>query len=546
MAGLVLLGLVARRATTRTAPDLGPLFTVRKGPLSVTVVGAGTVQSTKYAIIRSAVEGRNTVLWLVDEGRSVTNGELLVELDTSAFVDKRIDQQILVDNSAAGLTQATEKLAIALNERDASVAEAELKLQLARLEETKYQQGEYPQALQESQSKIELAREEVERAVEALNWSGRLADEGYLTRTELQADALALKQKRSGLEAAVTSLNVLTNYTALQQRATLSSNLRQAEFALDRVTRQTRANVIQAESDLRARQLEFERQKTRLEKLETQVRNCRIVAPTNGVVIYTSTMQASSRRWGSEPLQMGVQVGERQDLMQIPLDGGMSVEMSVPESNLAKLALGQRARITVDALPGRVFGGVLGKIGLLPDGRNAWLNPDLKLYNCVLELDAADGLRAGMSCEVELLVAQYEDAIHVPVQCVLQVGQTPTVYVVANGRPVARAVQVGLDNNRVVHVRAGLQPGDQVLMNPPLEAATTGTEPRAGLDGPADTDQPPAAGVAAPTSAPAAHPANARPANGRPEETARAREAGAEPRPGRRARLAAPASEAQP
>ncbi|MDD5706295.1 MAG: efflux RND transporter periplasmic adaptor subunit [Kiritimatiellae bacterium] len=466
------VALTARRAAHGDAAADGPLHDVREGPLTISVVSAGSVQNQRSVVVRSEVEGRNTIIWIIDDGKSVTNGQMLLELDASTFADRRTDQQILVANAEAARTQSTEKLAIARNEREASVAEAELKLHLARLEQEKYNSGEYPQLLQESSSKIALANEETERARESLNWSRRLADEGYLTRSELQADELALKQKQSSLDAAVTALNVLTNFTARQQQATLASNLKQAEMALDRVTRQTRADVIQAESDLRARELEADRQRERLAKLEKQIAACRIVAPTNGVVIYASTVQASRRNWGSEPLQAGAQVVERQELIHIPVDDGMNVEMSVPESNLTKLREGQSAVVKVEALPGRVFKGRLSRIGLLPDGRNAWLNPDLKLYNCVVELESYDELRAGMNCEVELVVERYENVVSVPLQCVMTVGGKQAVYVYDGTRVVMRPIKLGLDNNRVVHVLEGLSPGERVLLNPPLDAGS--------------------------------------------------------------------------
>lgn len=470
---LVLLGggLAAGRFLTRASgEDLGPLHTVERGPLTISVITAGTVQSRRTAVVRSQAEGRNTVIWIIDEGRTVSNGQLLVELDASTLSDRRTDQQILVGNAESALIASTEKLAIARIERESSVSAAELKLQLARLEQEKYQRGEFPQTLQEQEGRIALAHEEVERASESLSWTRRLAEEGYLTRTELQADEMALKQKRISLETAVTSLNVLTNYSQRQQQATLSFNVRQAEMDLERVQRQTRANVVQAESDLRARQLEVERQRSKLANLEQQVQNCRIVAPTNGVVIYHSTMQASRRRWGGEPLQAGSTVVERQELIHIPVDGGMIVELSVPESSMTKLKLGQPARVKVDAIPGVEFSGQLSRIGLLPDGRNAWLNPDLQLYNCEIDLDSFENLRSGMNCETEMRIEHHEAVLAVPVQCVIRVGAGSAVYVAEAGKTRKRDVQVGLDNGRMVHILSGLAAGEQVLLNPPLEA----------------------------------------------------------------------------
>ena len=478
---LTALGLLlARGLLSGSGDETGPLYTVQEGPLTISVVTAGTVQSRRTVIVRSQAEGRNTVIWIIDEGRTVTNGQLLAELDASALADRKTDQQILVGNAGSALIAATEKLAIARIERESSVSAAELKLQLARLDQEKYQKGEYPQTLQESESKIALAREEVERAAESLGWTRKLAAEGYLTRSELQADEMAVRQKRISLEAAVTSMSVLTNYSSRQQKATLASNLSQAEMELERVQRQTRANVVQAESDLKARELEAERQRAKLSNLEQQIANCRIVAPTNGVVIYHSTMQASRRRWGGELLQAGSTVVERQELLQIPIDGDMIVELSVPESSLTKLKLGQAARVKVDALPGAEFTGRLSKIGLLPDGRNAWLNPDLQLYNCEIELDASGDLRSGMNCETDMMIEHHERAFYVPIQCVIRVAGQPVVYVVEKGGAVKRPVTLGLDNNRVVHVVEGLAEGEQVQLNPPLEAgATTAANGRA-------------------------------------------------------------------
>ena len=528
--------LLARALAPDGADDLGPLYTVREGPLTISVVTAGTVQSRRTATVRSQAEGRNTVIWIIDEGRTVSNGQLLVELDASALADRKTDQQILVGNADSSFVAATEKLAIARIEQESSVSAADLKLQLARLEQEKYQKGEFPQTLQESESKIALAHEEVERATESLGWTRKLATEGYLTRSEMQADEMALKQKQISLQAAITSLSVLTNYSSRQQQATLASNLRQAEMDLERVQRQTRANVVQAESDLKARELEAERQRSKLAYLEQQIVNCRILAPTNGVVIYHSTMQASRRRWGGEPLQAGSTVVERQELLQIPIDGDMIVELSVPESSLAKLKVGQPARIKADALPGVGFTGRLSKIGLLPDGRNAWLNPDLQLYNCEIELSQSTDLRSGMNCETDMVIEHHDRALFVPVQCVIRVAGQPVVYVMENGKAVKRPVTLGLDNNRVVHVTAGLAAGETVMLNPPLEAGTvpTGGAPSAGT---------PAPGVAVPEApaTPAAGPAadvSARPDGG--ERPAR------RPRQQRAPREAEPAAAAAP
>ena len=455
-----------------------PMYTVASGPLDITVTTPGTIQSRQSQIVRSKAQGRNAIIWIIDEGKVVTNGQVLIELDSSDLEKQLTDQQIVVGNSEASLLQAREKLAIAQIEKESTISQAELKLMLSKLEREKYIEGEYPQQLQDADSKIALAREELERATEQLNWTRKLAEEGFVTRSDLQSDELSLQQKKLSLDSAIVSMNLLTNYTARQQHAKLDSDIDQAERDLDRATRQARANLSQAETELGAKEQENERQKLKLSTLEEQVQNCKITAPTNGLVIYASTMQASRRHWGSDPLATGSYVFERQELIYIPVEGGMIVEFTVPESDLNKLTNDIPATVKVDALPDAVINGKLTKIGLLPDGRNAWLNPDLKVYNCEVSITPGDDakLRAGMNCEVSMLVESYKDVIAVPLQCVLRVKGRPSVFMLENGEPVPHPVKLGYDNGRMIHIIEGLAAGDKIMLTPPLSAAEKAQE----------------------------------------------------------------------
>jgi hypothetical protein len=58
----------------------------------------------------------------------------------------------------------------------------------------------------------------------------------------------------------------------------------------------------------------------------------------------------------------------------------------------------------------------------------------------------------------------------VPVQAVITVADQATVYVLEDNESVPRPVEIGLDNNRMVHVISGLEPGELVLLAPPLKS----------------------------------------------------------------------------
>ncbi len=462
--------LAGHRGTSREAP---PVFAAARGPLTISLIASGTIQSREQIVIRSAVEGRNTVVWLVEEGQTVQQGDLLVELDSSRLRDQLVDQEIRVLNAEANLTQAEENLEVVRNQAEANIEEAELTLRFARMDAEKYERGEYPQQLQQTEAEITIAGEELQRASDQWEWSLRLADGGYITRTELQADELSVKRRRLDLELAQGRRRLLTEFTHTQTSDRLRSNIRQAEMALERVRRKARADIVRAESELRARQQEHEQQRRRLERIRDQIEKCRITAPASGLVVYATT--ARPRRWGdSQPLAVGQDVSERTELIYLPVTGAMMAEIRVPEASLTKVRPGLPAEVRVDALPGKVFPARLARIGLLPDSGQMWMNPDLKLYVCEVHLeDEGNILRPGMSCQVEIQIEHYDDALYVPLQSVVMVEGRPTVYVVnRRGQSHPRTVEVGLDNHRMIRILTGLEAGERVLLTPPLPPST--------------------------------------------------------------------------
>ena len=148
---------------------------------------------------------------------------------------------------------------------------------------------------------------------------------------------------------------------------------------------------------------------------------------------------------------------------------------------LQKVRLGKPVRITTDALPGQVFMAKISKISVMPDRQSRWLNPDLKVYNSEVTLDKEDEqLRPGMSCNAEIIVEELKDAVYVPIQAVVRVDGKSRVYVMSAGTLQPRDVEVGLDNNRMIHVVSGLREGERVSLTPPLQSSEKRAEAPAG------------------------------------------------------------------
>ena len=457
-----------------------PTFTIAEGPLTIGITSSGSIQSKDKVTLKSELEGNNTVIWVVEEGVNVKEGDLLLEFDSAALVDKRNEQEITVATTEGNLIISEEKLEVTKGDCDANLLEREVDLTLAKMALEKYEKGDYPQTEREYDSDIAIADEEMKRAAEKLEWSQRLAKEGFLTRTELQADELALRQKEIKLEMARTKMNVLTNYTVIQQRATHESAVRKATRALARTKFQNKSIIRQVETEIVQRTRERDRATNRLAELNFQISKSKIYAPTNGVILYASTVQIARRRFWMRPLAVGETAVQRQELIYIPLDAGMIVELMVPEASLSKLETDMPANVKVDAFPDKVFRGKLTKIGILPDGQSASLNPDLKMYKCELECDFSGVvIRPGMSCDIELVKHAYDNVLYCPMQCVTRVDGVPCVYVQDGKEWKPRPVETGLDNNRMIHIVKGVRKGDVVMMAPPVKESKEAEKPAA-------------------------------------------------------------------
>lgn len=453
-----------------------PTYTVKKGPLKISVIETGTIQPAEKIIVKNQVEGQTTIVYIVEEGTKVEKGDLMIELDSSTLSDNQVDQEISVQNAEASRIDASENFEVTKNQAQSDIESAELNYEFAQLDLKKYIEGEYPNALQEAESNITLAEEELAQAKDTLEWSQKLYEEGYLSQSELEKDQLSYSQKELAVELKKNAKDLLVNYTYKRKIAELESDVTQSKAALERTTRKATANVAQAEANKAAKQAEYERQLAKLKKIENQLAATKVYAPASGTVIYATSAEQSRSRFGgqTEPLELGSTVRERQELIHLPTTKGFKVSISIPESSIDKVNVGKPALVTVDTIPNVVYTGRVTYVSNVVNAQNAFMNPDLKVYDTEITLENGgnmDLLRSGMSCTAEVVIDQYDDATYIPVQAVMSVNGKQTVYVVKGSKVKPRDVETGLDNNIVIRIASGLEPGEIVSLSPPLEQA---------------------------------------------------------------------------
>jgi len=448
-------------------------FVAKRGPLTISVLESGTISPQEQIVLRNEVEGKTTIVSLVEDGSLVKKGDLLVELDASTLKDLIIDQDIMVRKAEAAYIGAKESLAVTENQAKSDIDVARLTLKFARQDLQQYVDGIYPKDVNELTARIRLSEEDLKRAEDVNDWSKRLYEEKYLSETEYLADKLTVQRRKLERDVANSNLDLLANFTYHRQIEQFTSDVNQAEMALERIERSATANVVQAKADLSAKELEFNRQQEKMRKTEDQLSKTTIYAPQDGMVVYATSGGGRSHYDRRDPMDIGVEVLERQDLIKLPTADSMKAEVSIHETSLEKVRVGLPVVITVEAMAGKKFLGRVERIAPMPDARSMWANPDLKVYPTDIYLEDSDSeLRTGMSCKAEIIIAQYEDAVYIPVQAVLRVAGQPTVYVVKDGSYTERAVEIGLDDNKMIRIVSGLEEGEVVLMTPPLRAGT--------------------------------------------------------------------------
>jgi hypothetical protein len=141
---ICLVGVVVWYATREKVATY-TTFTVRQGPLDITVLEGGDVEALENQEVKSQVKGWQGVkiLSIVDEGAFITeedvaNKKVLVELDSSELVEKLVTREIAFKGTQASLTEALKGYDIQLNKSESDIYASELETKFARLEMKKY------------------------------------------------------------------------------------------------------------------------------------------------------------------------------------------------------------------------------------------------------------------------------------------------------------------------------------------------------------------------------------------------------------------------
>jgi hypothetical protein len=135
------------------------------------------------------------------------------------------------------------------------------------------------------------------------------------------------------------------------------------------------------------------------------------------------------------------------------------MDVSLTESDIGKVKVGQAATVTVNAAQGEQFAAHVTSIGVLAASGSSGTSSAVS-YPVSLTLDQTGStLKAGMSASADIITAQ-DSGVSVPNQAL----QGSSVTVVRNGKRIRQDVQTGTAGDSSTIITSGLSAGDQVLV----------------------------------------------------------------------------------
>ena len=210
------------------------------------------------------------------------------------------------------------------------------------------------------------------------------------------------------------------------------------------------------QSDIQAAQASVSKAQAEVNNTSVQLHDATIYAPRSGVILQKyveeGTIITSGQSQSSDGTKI-VQIGDVSTLF---------IDVSVDESDVGKIKMGQKVLIALDAVP-----------DAKPTGRVVRIDPqavndrDVTTVHVRVQIQKPDpAIKPGMNATCQFILRDVHDVLVVPSDAVKE-GRSGgnTVRVLGkDGKAAARTVEVGVVGSDKTEIKSGLQAGDKVIL----------------------------------------------------------------------------------
>ena len=410
--------------------------TVRRGELVIYASGSGTLISANEASFGFGTSGQ-VVEVLVGVGDQVEAGQILAQLDdTSAQSNlKSVQREYLELTSPAAIATAEESLVNAQDTYD----DAKRKVDNIG---SRYADAE---TLEYLQAQLILASDTLERAKKRYDNMGGLDESDPSTARA----ATNLYDAQDAYDTALSSYNWYSAATPSESEIALanaelnsaSAALQEAKWYLSALKGETIP-----ENATGANLAALENARVALEDAQLNLETTQLVAPISGTVM-------------SLDFSVGDVVGTS-SVVTIADLGQPYLEVFLDESDWANITVGYPVEVTFDILPEKIFNGEVVQVdpGLYTSGNTT-------VVRALVQLDNSESfnLPLGTAASVDVIGGRAENAVLVPVEALHETSPGEyAVFVVEDGKPRLRVIEVGIKDLLYAEVKSGLEAGELV------------------------------------------------------------------------------------
>jgi HlyD family secretion protein len=383
----------------------------QSSPAPGNLSASGTVEATQV-LIGPETAGRVAEV-MVDEGDSVSAGDVLLRLDDQGLMAQRdsvesagkaaeMAAQAELDAAQQALSDLREKSPVVAALAQQTLANARKALDDAQKRNTWQQTGNRASddTIDATEARLTLAKDAVEKAKSAFN-KVKEKDPEDPVRAQAEANLLAARQNRDDI---VRLLNWYKGSPTDIDQAILDANVSVAQAQLDQAQLDydkvkdgpdpdklalAQDHVQAAQAQMAAARAQTESQLT---AIDLQLDKLEVTAASDGVVLNRSVEPGETVTPGSVVMTIG------------HLDS-LTLTVYLPEDRYGQIKLGDKAQITVDSFPGVGFSGTVSKIADQAEftPRNVQTEEGRRTTVFAVELQVSDmqhRLKPGMPADV--------------------------------------------------------------------------------------------------------------------------------------------------
>ena len=416
---------------------------VRRDTLQITVDATGNLAPRAEVSLAFLSSGRVTEA-PVEVGDVVEAGDVLARLDDA-------DAREAVANAEFQVTQAEINLASAQIEAESGLSRANLDAA-----QVGYDEAVALAAIPGAQ--LTSARVGLEQAQDGLDDAQEDYDTAWDSARDWELDIrwkkAALESEREGTERALESaqydLEIAQASYSLAVAGLTEENVQNAW------TKVLNAQVALESESLQLKQLELSLSQAQLslESARRALEETILVAPVSGTVT-----------------EMNVRVGEMSGTGQAAVVvisdlETLVVDVNLDETDVAQIAVGQEVLVGVDAFPDAKLTGKVTDIAPVAETQSGVVLYPVTVQLALTDPSTSSGqgfpVRAGMMADVEIVTADQEGALIVPLRSVHTEEGQSYVYRMAGAQIERVEVELGLMTDTEIEITAGLEEGDVV------------------------------------------------------------------------------------